>query len=481
MGLRALSVAARFRTLLSTILLLLFTISLHNNNPLIINTGDRQLATALLWSCLLPAGRVWSVGRLLRPADADTNACQQRKSTTRRLAELGYIAQIVLIYWMAASHKSIQGWLFEGSAVWLAFHIDIFTWPAARQLLAFSGLLQLFSRGAYLIQWLAPLLLIWPTRSLIPRLLGVGLLLSMHLGFLPFLKLGLFPWVSIACLLPLVPGQLWDRLVTPWPSPRNLPTIYYDQDCRFCRDAATILTRLLRDEDCALLPAQTEPTVEALMREANSWVVQTADGRCTVEFTAFLQLCAASPWAHGLCRPLSWCTPLATRLYRLVSHHRRSAWRLLNALRGKPIAIGARLQQACAATAILLMLVGAWHANLAAVSASFRQATAPFGNRLRHLGLQQRWIVFSPMPMVNNACSCPASPPATAAATRSAAGACIATSASASSFSILRNPSTPKPPRPTCATPAASSPPGPAFAPASWSWCGCRKPANRHR
>jgi hypothetical protein len=151
---------------------------------------------------------------------------------------MGYIAQIVLIYWMAASHKSIQGWFLEGSAVWLAF----------------PGLLQLFSPGAYLIQWLAPLLLIWPSRSLSPRLLGVGLLLSMHLGFLPFLKLGLFPWVSIVCLLPLVPGQLWDRLVAPWPAPRNLPTIYYDQDCIFCRDAAKTLTRLLHLEACALLP-----------------------------------------------------------------------------------------------------------------------------------------------------------------------------------------------------------------------------------
>lgn len=56
------------------------------------------------------------------------------------------------------------------------------------------------------------------------------------------------------------------------------------------------------------------------------------------------------PWAQRLNHPLAWCTPLGTRLYRLVNHHRRSAWRLLNALRGKPIAIGARLQQACAAT-----------------------------------------------------------------------------------------------------------------------------------
>ncbi len=65
------------------------------------------------------------------------------------------MAQIVLNYWIAASHKSPQGWLIKGSAVWFPFHIDIRTWPPARQLLTFPALLQLFSRGAYLIQWAA--------------------------------------------------------------------------------------------------------------------------------------------------------------------------------------------------------------------------------------------------------------------------------------------------------------------------------------
>jgi hypothetical protein len=103
------------------------------------------------------------------PADQGTT-----KDPGLRWAELGYVTQIVLAYWMAASHKSLEGWLVEGSAVWMAFHIDIFAWPAARQLLAFPALL-----------------LIWPRRSTIPRLQGLGLLLGMHLGFLPVLKLGL--------------------------------------------------------------------------------------------------------------------------------------------------------------------------------------------------------------------------------------------------------------------------------------------------
>jgi hypothetical protein len=57
MGLCSLCLAVGYRTRFSTILLLVFNVSLHNRNPLIINTGDRQLATTLLWACLLPVGR----------------------------------------------------------------------------------------------------------------------------------------------------------------------------------------------------------------------------------------------------------------------------------------------------------------------------------------------------------------------------------------------------------------------------------------
>jgi hypothetical protein len=39
---------------------------------------------------------------------------------------------------------------------------------------------------------------------------------------------------------------------------------------------------------------------------------------------------------------------------------------------------------------------------MAHVSGSFHQTNASFGNRLAHLGLQQRWILFSPMPMAND-------------------------------------------------------------------------------
>jgi hypothetical protein len=62
MGICSISLAIGFHTPISKILLLLFTLTLHNSNPLIIN--------ALLWACLLAVGRVWSADRLLRPAEA---------------------------------------------------------------------------------------------------------------------------------------------------------------------------------------------------------------------------------------------------------------------------------------------------------------------------------------------------------------------------------------------------------------------------
>jgi hypothetical protein len=274
--------AVDYQTQISTLRLLTLTDSLHNSTPLIINTGDRQLATGLLWACLLPVGRVWSVDRLLRPAEATATKPAPDHAPGSTSPQLGYLAQILLLYWMAASHKSLQGWLIEGSAVWFAFHIDIFSWPAARQLLAFPALLQLFSRGAYLIQWAVALLLIWPGRSITPRLLGIGLLAQHAPGLSARSEAGPVPLGEPGVPAAAAAGQLWQRWLRPRPRSTALPTIYYDQDCRFCRDAATILTRLLRLEGCPLLPAQSDAGIEAVMRQANSWVVQTAAGQRSV-------------------------------------------------------------------------------------------------------------------------------------------------------------------------------------------------------
>ncbi|MFU8885324.1 MAG: hypothetical protein ACNA8O_07690 [Cyanobacteriota bacterium] len=71
------------------------------------------------------------------------------------------------------------------------------------------------------------------------------------------------------------------------------------------------MVRLLRLESAPLITAQSNSEVEAVMRQANSLVVQTADGQRSVEFAAFLQLCSASPWARG---STGWCPTIAAVL-----------------------------------------------------------------------------------------------------------------------------------------------------------------------
>jgi hypothetical protein len=67
--------------------------------------------------------------------------------------------------------------------------------------------------------------------------------------------------VSIVCLLPLLPGQLWDRCSQRQPERSDLPTIYCYQTCRFYRDAATIVVPLLRIEAAPLISAQSNNEV----------------------------------------------------------------------------------------------------------------------------------------------------------------------------------------------------------------------------
>jgi hypothetical protein len=63
-----------------------------------------------------------------------------------------------------------------------------------------------------LIEAIAPLLLITSRGRGLPRLAGVAGLLGLHLGIAAFMRIGIFPLVSIVAVLPFVPSELWTRL-----------------------------------------------------------------------------------------------------------------------------------------------------------------------------------------------------------------------------------------------------------------------------
>lgn len=401
-GLLGLVVALGWRIRLALVLLFVVTISLHHSNPLVNNTGDQQLGIVLLWACLLPVASRWSLDSMLWAGSSPEPLPERQPASRINIAETGYIIQIVLIYWVAASHKDINGWLLTGDAVWYAFNIDSVAHSLAIRLLQAPVLLQLFTRSAFLIQWIAPVLILLPTRSQTPRLLGTGLLLAMHLGFLPFLKLGLFPWISIASLLALLPPCVWPSSRAARSQEAQETTIFFDQECRFCRAAAEIVRAFLVIPAIPICPAQQEAEIQTLMTAKKSWVVRDHQGVLHTEFIAFIALCNLSPWARPLRPLLAAIAPLGRCTYRFIADHRSRAWSTLVWLRGsRPPASGSASQWPAVAL-LLLMLASTLQMLWAGSGSALTRISEPAGDLFRAAGFRQRWQVFAPMPLTQD-------------------------------------------------------------------------------
>ena len=178
----------------------------------------------MIWACFLPLGQHWSLDahQGLAPAAPPPNGVYS-------LASITFTLQICLIYWVTVSHKSIDHWVIQRDAVWYALNPDHFATRFGAWAAQFEPFTSLSSITAYAIQVLAPFAMLWPSRIWQVRLGGLMALAVMHLGFIPFLELGLFPWISLTGLVALIPGEFWPlvarlrpgRSTTQIPSPQS--------------------------------------------------------------------------------------------------------------------------------------------------------------------------------------------------------------------------------------------------------------------
>ncbi|GAA0286962.1 HTTM domain-containing protein [Halobacterium noricense] len=217
-ALAALAMLAGYRTTLATVVTGVLLASLHYRNPLVLNSGDTLLRMLFLWGVFLPLGERWSVDAL---RDGETDS--------RRVASVataGVLVQVVVVYSTNALLK-LRGerWL-AGDAIRYVLELDMFTVLLGDVLADFPALLVAFDR-LWLAMLVASVLLLVLTGCL--RAAFAGLFVAMHAGMLASMQLGLFPLVSIAALLPFLPGAVWDR-IPGWqhvPGLRSLPASRY--------------------------------------------------------------------------------------------------------------------------------------------------------------------------------------------------------------------------------------------------------------
>jgi len=122
-------------------------------------------------------------------------------------------------------------------------------------------------------------LLFIPFRVGIFRSVAIVLLISLHVGLLLCMELGLFPYISIIGWLALIPTWFWDKV-----SPRFRTEaraglkIFYDGDCGFCKKTVLIIRSFFLLNDATIATAQSNAPMAADLEQFNTWIVVDAEG-----------------------------------------------------------------------------------------------------------------------------------------------------------------------------------------------------------
>lgn len=199
-GVFAVALVLGYRTRTVTFVSWVLLLSLHGRNALVLNSGDTLLRMLLLWGMFLPLGARWSIDA--RRTDTD-------RQTVATIGTLALLAQVVIVYLVNAVHKlGSEEWT-SGEAVVYIMQLDHFSILLGPYLAEYPSILRMITFLWVAMVALSPLLVLFTGWK---RADFATLFVGMHLGMFVSMKLGIFPLVSVAALLPFYPPGYWDAL-----------------------------------------------------------------------------------------------------------------------------------------------------------------------------------------------------------------------------------------------------------------------------
>ena len=307
----ALALAVGYRTRLATATTLVLLVSLQLRNPVLLNAGDSLLRRLLLWSVLLPLGARWSVDARRRdattpsdPGDAGTAGAHDDRLLST--AGVGLLVQVLAVYVVNAALKARGSAWHDGVAGRLAFGMDALTVLLGDVVAGVPVLLTLGTYAWLVLLAASPLLVLATgrTRTAVAAGLAAG-----HVAMALSLRLGAFPLVSVASLLPFLPSFVWDRVervvddhlahridalapptrdiaggpLTASPSNPGLPEVVRDLGAASARTVAAVLLAFVLVWNAAglgllALPADVTATVDP---EERRWDMFAPEPRAT--------------------------------------------------------------------------------------------------------------------------------------------------------------------------------------------------------
>ncbi len=206
-----------WRTRLVVPLQWVFTWSLFQRNPVLLDGGDNLLVIVLAYMMAVDCGARLSLdaGRR-RGAPAGDGAGSRAVTLLHNAGLLAVITQVCLLYLASALYKT-QGELWQnGTALYYIMRVQDFTLPGVSEMLYRNPLfVTAGTYGTVLFQLAFPFLLLnrWT------RLLALAGAIAMHAGIALLMGLMTFSWVMVTVELPLL-GDRRLEAIGAWLRPR---------------------------------------------------------------------------------------------------------------------------------------------------------------------------------------------------------------------------------------------------------------------
>jgi hypothetical protein len=197
----ALQLIVGYKTRVATLLAFLLVVSLDHHNPLVTSYADTLFRLLLFWAIFLPLGERWSVDAL--------HADSRPKERVTSLASAAILAQIVYMYVVNGYHKRESELWTGGEATPLILGLDNTTFLLGDLVRSFPTLLQYGGLTWYYMLLFAWLLVLLRGHA---RTAFVAMFVAGHASFAITVRIGAFPYVSIAGLLLFLQTPFWDDL-----------------------------------------------------------------------------------------------------------------------------------------------------------------------------------------------------------------------------------------------------------------------------
>jgi len=193
-GITAIALIIGWKSKLFLALSLIFTISLHAANPLILGGGDDLIRLLMFWALFLPIGpKVSEEKKVASPASA------------------GIILQLLLVYWSALILRAgAPEWWGNFNALYYMLSLDELVTPIGKYLLNFPSLLKAGTLFFHLFEIFGTFLILSPIATGKIRMILVPIFIFFHLVLIQMtLYAGVFPYAITIAWLIMLPAEFW--------------------------------------------------------------------------------------------------------------------------------------------------------------------------------------------------------------------------------------------------------------------------------